>query len=100
MLKKLAFFLAVLFSLLIFSCASSKGRSQEDSLFYEQNFPLFKQAELSNGIPVTFKNIPLEKNLELRIIFLGGASVCPRNKAGLDQLTFNLLLDSNPKIKE
>lgn len=99
-MKKAAFSFAILFSLLIFSCASSKGRQQEDSLFYEQNLPLFKQEELSNGIPVTFKNIPFEKNLEIRIVFLGGASVCPKNKAGLDQLTFNLLLDCNSRIKE
>lgn len=100
MLKKLALLFAVLFSLLIFSCASSKGKSQEDSLFYEQNLPLFKEAELSNGIPVTLKNIPLEKNLELRIVFLGGASVCPKNKAGIDLLIFDLLSDCNAKIKE
>ncbi|MBR5965857.1 MAG: insulinase family protein [Treponema sp.] len=99
-MKKSAFAFAILFSLLFFSCASQKGREQEDSLFYEQNIPLFKEAELSNGIPVTLKNIPMEKNLELRVIFLGGASVCPKNKAGLDQLTFDLILDSNPKIKE
>lgn len=99
-LKKPAICLAILFSFLIFSCASSKGRTQDESFFYEQNFPLFKEAELSNGIPVTFKNIPVEKNLELRIVFLGGASVCPKNKAGLDQLAFDLILDSNPKIKE
>ncbi|MBO7122124.1 MAG: insulinase family protein [Treponema sp.] len=96
----LASIVFVLFLASLFSCASSKAKSQDDSLFYEQNLPLFKEAALSNGIPVTFKNIPLEKNLELRIIFLGGASVCPKNKAGLDQLTFDLILDCNPKIKE
>ena len=104
-MKRTIFFAAVfvfLFSLCFatLSCASSKGREQEDSLFYEQNLPLFKEAELSNGIPVAFKNIPMEKNLELRIVFLGGASVCPKNKAGIDLLTFDLLSSCNEKIKE
>lgn len=85
----------------LFSCASGTGRKErDDSHFAEENLPLFKEAELSNGIPVVIKNIPFEKNIEIRILFLGGASVCPRNKAGLDQLTFGLLSECNPGIKE
>lgn len=96
----LAFIVFVLFAAALFSCASNKRAAQDESFFYEDNLPQFKEAQLSNGIPVVLKNIPFEKNLEIRILFMGGASVCPKNKSGLDQLTFDLLSDCNPSVKE
>ena len=84
-----------------FSCASSKGAARrDDSFFSDENIPLFKEAKLSNGIPLAFKNIPFEKNIEIRVLFLGGYSSCPKNKAGMDQLTFGLLSERNSGIKE
>lgn len=98
-LSLVAFF-CFLFVASLFSCASSKGKERDDSFFYEENLPLFKEEKLSNNIPVLLKNIPFEKNIEIRIVFLGGASVCPKNKAGIDQLTFDLLSDGEPSVKE
>ena len=98
-LSLVAFF-CFLFVASLFSCASSKGKERDDSFFYEENLPLFKEEKLSNNIPVFLKNIPFEKNIEIRIVFLGGASVCPKNKAGIDQLTFDLLSDGEPSVKE
>lgn len=100
LLSKLSAVIIILFAAALSSCASNKRAAQDESLFCEENLPRFKEAKLSNDIPVVFKNIPFEKNLEIRIIFLGGASVCPKNKAGLDQLTFDLLSDCNPSVKE
>ena len=81
------------------SCASAKNDSVDD-FFYDENIPQFKETELSNGIPVVVKNIPFEKNVELRVLFEGGAAACPKGKSGLDQLTFDLAGECNPKIKE
>ena len=99
MIKKAALLIAILFSLCVFSCASNKNLPR-DQFFYEENVSAFKELELSNGIPVIIKNIPMEKNIDLRALFFGGASVCPKGKSGLDQLTFDVLAESNPKIKE
>ena len=98
-MKKAAVILAVVFSLAVFSCASAKKISGDD-FFYDENVNLFKEGVLSNGIPVVIKNVPFEKNAELRAVFAGGASVCPKGKGGIDQLTFDLLSESNSKIKE
>lgn len=98
-MKASAFVLAFFVCLFCFSCASNKERPK-DEFFYEENFPLFKEAELSNGIRVVVKNIPFEKNVELRVLFAGGAAACPKGKSGLDQLTFDLLSEANPKAKE
>lgn len=84
---------------LALSCASNKERPR-DEFFYEENVPLFKEAVLSNGIPVVIKNIPFEKNIELRVLFAGGAAACPKGKSGLDQLTFDLIAQGNQDIKE
>ena len=99
MKKKAALLLAVLFSLIAGSCASSKKISG-DEFFYDENVQLFKEEVLSNGIRVVIKNVPFEKNAELRVVFSGGAAACPKGKGGIDQLTFDLLSEFNPKIKE
>lgn len=93
------FFGRIIFLLLFlnfFSCASNRGRTSLN--FYEENAGLFVEFSLSNGIPVALKNIPSEKNIELRVLFEGGASACPRGKSGLDLLTFELL-SQNPAVK-
>lgn len=84
-------------SLSFFSCVSNRGRNAAD--FYEENIAMFAEFSLSNGIPVILKNIPSEKNVELRLLFEGGASSCPRGKSGLDLLTFEVLSQS-PAVKE
>lgn len=99
MKKKFATLLLAFFSLLIFSCASGPKTERAD-LFYEENANLFKEAALSNGIPVIIKNIPYEKNIELRVLFWGGASSCPKGKSGLDVFTFDLIGESTQIIKE
>lgn len=87
----------VFLSLNFFSCVSNRGRDAAD--FYEENIDSFAEFSLSNGIPVVLKNIPSEKNIELRLLFEGGASSCPRGKSGLDLLTFEVLSQS-PAVKE
>ena len=103
LLKNLSssFFVAflALFCLTAFSCASA-AKSFGDEIFSEENAPLFKEALLSNGIPVVIKNVPLEKNAELRVVFAGGAAASAKGKSGIDQLAFDLLGEANPKIKE
>lgn len=91
-------FLAAALSIFVFSCASGKDLPR-DQFFYEENVSFFKESALANGIPVIVKNIPTEKNIDLRLIFSGGASSCPKGKSGLDQLTFDVISQSNPKIK-
>ncbi|MDE5581934.1 MAG: hypothetical protein K2I95_11020 [Treponemataceae bacterium] len=87
----------IFLSLTFFSCASNRGRNAAD--FYEENIALFAEFSLSNGIPVVLKNVPSEKNIEVRLLFEGGASTCPRGKSGLDFLTFEVLSQS-PAVKE
>lgn len=85
------FFGAILIfaSLNFFSCVSNRGREAAD--FYGENIALFAEFSLSNGIPVVLKNIPSEKNIELRLLFEGGAAACPRGKSGIDLLTFEVI---------
>lgn len=90
---------AILFSFLAFSCASNK-KVPPGEFFYEENVFTFKEAALSNGIPVVIKNIPFEKNIQISLLFDGGASSCPNAKSGIDQFVFELIGESNPKIKE
>lgn len=92
-------FAAVAFSVFAFSCASGKELPR-DQFFYEENVSFFKESALDNGIPVIIKDIPMEKNIDLRLVFAGGASSCPKGKSGLDQLTFDLISQGNPKIKQ
>lgn len=87
----------VLLFLNVFSCASNRERGTLN--FYEENAASFAEFSLSNGIPVVLKNIPSEKNIELYLLFEGGASACPRGKSGLDLFTFELL-SQNPAVKE
>lgn len=87
----------IFISLNFFSCASNRGRETAD--FYEENIASFAEFSLSNGMPVVLKDIPSEKNIELRLIFEGGASTCPRGKSGIDLLTFELL-SQHPAVKE
>lgn len=87
----------VFLSLNFFSCVSNRGRDAAD--FYEENIDSFAEFSLSNGIPVVLKNISSEKNIELRLLFEGGASSCPRGKSGLDLLTFEVISQS-PAVKE
>lgn len=90
--EKTAVAILIFISLNLFSCASNRGR--ETANFYEENIASFAEFSLSNGIPVVLKNIPSEKNIELRLLFEGGASTCPRGKSGIDLLTFELLSQS------
>ena len=87
----------IFLSLTFFSCASNRERKPLN--FYDENIASLAEFSLSNGIPVILKNIPSEKNIELRLLFEGGASDCPRGKSGLDLLMFELL-SQNPAIKE
>ena len=89
--------ISILLFLNFFSCASNRGRAALN--FYEENAALFLEFSLSNGIPVVLKNIPSEKNIELRVLFEGGASTSQRGKSGLDLFTFELL-SQNPAVKE
>ena len=75
--------LIFVFSLFAVSCASAK-KGFDNDFFYEDNISFFKDAELSNGIHVVIKNIPFEKNAELRAVFLGGASASAKGKGGID----------------
>ncbi len=90
----------LIFGTAFFSCASNKRPKPKDDFFYEENISQFKESALSNGIPVAIKNIPFEKNIELRLVFSGGASACPKGKSGMELLVFDLLGESNPDIKE
>lgn len=91
--------LIFVFSLFAVSCASAK-KGFDNDFFYEDNISFFKDAELSNGIHVVIKNIPFEKNAELRAVFLGGASASAKGKGGIDLLTFELLSEGKDQIKE
>lgn len=93
------FFEALFLSVVTLSCATNKAVPR-DEFFYQENIFFFKEATLSNGIPVVIKNIPFEKNIELRLVFAGGASSCPNAKSGIDQLSFDLLAEGNPTIKD
>lgn len=85
--------------LVLSSCASNR-RAREGTNFAAENLAQFKEASLSNGIPVVIKNIPSEKNIELRLLFTGGASAVPSQKSGIDCLAFELLSDSSAAVYE
>ena len=103
-MRRKIFSRAVSLSLLLFaffamSCASNKERPIGE-FFYDENVGLFREGTLSNGISVSLKHIPFEKNIELRVLFEGGAASCPKGKSGLDQLTLDLIGSSNSEIKD
>ncbi len=84
---------------MFFSCASLKRPEVENQSIYSENTVQFIETELDNGIPVIIKNIPSEKNIEVRLLFDGGASVCPTDKSGIYSLAFDLLAE-NPRVKK
>lgn len=83
-------FLIIFFLLpLLFSCVSSRKSAHYDDSFFEETKKDFYEKSLQNNIQVYVKNIPREKNISLRIVFSGGASV--NDKPGLEQFTLSYL---------
>lgn len=63
----------------------------EPGPFYKSNITDFETRTLSNGIKLYVKKNRTNRVLNLKLVLLGGSSVVPRAKAGLDDLTLSLL---------
>ena len=80
------FLTAVAFSAI--SCSSAKNVAPNQLGSTED----FSRRQLSNGIPVIFKQNRGSKIVVLRIVFEGGNSLLDKNMSGLENLTLDLML--------
>ena len=90
----LFFACALALTLLLSSCASSRGASS----FYADNIRDFETKTLSNGIPVIVKQNHGSKIVVFRMIFEGGSSVIDENLGGIEKLTLSLMLHGSEKF--
>lgn len=73
------------------SRSSSSPAKTEPGPFYKSNIGDFETRTLSNGIKLYVKKNRTNRVLNLKLVVLGGSSVVPRAKAGLDGMTLSLL---------
>ena len=85
--------LCLLSSAFFVSCGSSKGVAEASSVPAED----FTRKQLSNGIPVIFKQNRGSKIVVMRFIFEGGTSAIDKSVSGLEDLTLNLALRGTEK---
>ena len=57
----------------------------------------FSKTQLSNGIPVVFKQNRGSKIIVLELVFEGGTSLIANNKSGIEALTLDLMLRGSEK---
>ncbi len=88
--NKLITLTAGVLAVLLISCASSKAVEKNDA-YYMENKKTFSYKQLSNGIPVIFKKTAGGEIFVLRMVFDGGTPLIPAQKAGLEELTMDLM---------
>ena len=80
--------LVFLFSTAVLSCGSTKKIENIQS----QEAESFTRKELSNGIPVIFKQNKGSKIVVFSLVFEGGASAIDKSLGGIEGLTFDMIL--------
>ena len=87
------FFFSVFSTIFIASCAST-AKMEVSNI---GNVNDFTRRQLSNGIPVIFKQNRGSKIIVLRTIFEGGTSVIDKSLGGIEDVTLDLILHGSEK---
>lgn len=79
-------------TIFLYSCGSTKNTVAASSEVSE-----FSKKQLSNGIPVIFKQNRGSKIVVLKMVFEGGTSAIDRTMSGIENLTLDLMLRGSEK---
>lgn len=95
--NKLITLTAAVLAVSFISCASS-GTVEKNDAYYIENKKTFSYKQLSNGIPVVFKRTSGGEIFVLRMVFEGGTPLIPVQKAGLEELTMDLMFHGSKEF--